>query len=247
MQLCSPQPGLCLHPLQQSKVQEAFTLSAQPGSYCGQQPLGAAALTLDCRTDNAGTMADTGVPGNALYKPVSAATYSSHPLRGKGVASAAEQQHVLHQAEQQQIPFGSSMPVQSPWRPETLAASHRQPSKGTLPTPAVSGHVPHQPKQQPSLPECSLPGPAAGTGPQLAKPAAYQSGTRVMQHRQIRPASAQESLAAQRTQHQHISLKETYREPQHAASTYPVATGTGVSGEQQFPLYKAIFSSVKIF
>ena len=216
--------------------QSTGSLQAERAAYphrC-QQPLGAAAATLDYRAANAGTVANASVPEYAPYQPASAAMYSSHPMRGAGVASAVEQQHVPHQAEQKQIHSGSSTPVWSPHRPETLATPHRQPSRGAFPSPAVSGHVPHQPKQQPVPPDCSLPGPAAGTAPQPEKPAAYQGGAAVMQPMQIRPGSAQESMAAQRAHHQHISLKETYREPKHAASPHPAAVRTAMSGEEHF-------------
>ena len=198
----------------------------------GQQPLAAAALALDYRTANAGTVAHASVPGDALRKPVSATMYSSHLLRGTETAATAEQQHVL----QQEILPGSSTPIRALHRAETLAASHRQPSRGTLPTPTVLGHDPHQLQQLPLLPDCSLPAFALGQGLQLAKPAAYEGSATAMQPVYTRPISAQGSMAAQRTHHQHISLKETYREPQHAASAHPAAVRTAMSGEQHFPL-----------
>ena len=85
-----------------------------------------------------------------------------------------------------------------------------------MPSTALLGSVPQQPLNKPFPSDCSLPGAASGKEPQPAEPGVDQGGTTGVQHRRTVAASAQGIHAAQRTQHQHISLKETYREAEEA-------------------------------
>lgn len=201
--------------------------------YDGQQPhVPAAALTEHHRTANTGTEPHGSGPGAALKNPVTAATYRNHMLRGSAGAAAAEQQHALRKAPQQQVPPGSSTPVQAPRRPELLAISHSQQVQGRVPTPAMVGSALHQPQQQLLPPDCSLPGPATGTKAQSAKPEAHQCSAALKHAKQNGPASAQGGAVVQRTHHQHISLKETYRESKQAAPPHSAPGQAAMSGEQ---------------
>ena len=175
-------------------------------------------------TANTGAQTVASAPGSASRKHVSTAMHSTHLQRNTVDTSVPNQQFLA---------LSSSRPVQAPPRPVSVTEHHEQSLRDAVPLPAVVSLAPNQPPQKPAPPDCSLPGFAAGRELQPAKPAAKQGSAIAKQPGQTGAALAQNSTAVQHGHHQHISLKETYREVKDIAPAHPaVIAQAGVPGER---------------